>query len=127
MQRGFSLVETIVATGLLMAVLLSVAQVMFAAVWSGAQSRARTTCVLLGQQKLEELRSRSWNDLQSKASGASGSIEYLDAPGGRYVRTWSAVPASFNPGILYVEVRVTPVESPDGGATFVSARSRKTQ
>ncbi len=124
MQRGFSLVETIVATGLLMAVLLTVAQVMFAAVWSGAQTRARTTCVLLGQQKLEELRSRSWLDIQINASGA---LEYIDAPGGRYVRTWSAVAPSFNSGILLVEVRVAPVESPNGGATFVSARSRKTQ
>ena len=123
MQRGFSLIETIVATGLLMAVLLTAAQVMFTAVWSGAQTRARTTCVLLGQQKLEELRSSSWLDIQT----AAGALEYIDAPGGRYVRTWSAVAPSFNPGILLVEVRVAPVESPNGGATFVSARSRKTQ
>ena len=122
MQRGFSLVETIVATGLLMAVLLTVAQVMFAAVWSGAQTRARTTCVLLGQQKVEELRSRSWLDIQSNPPAAH---EYIDAPGGRYVRTWSAAAAAFNPGILFLEVRVAPVHSPNGGATFVTARSRK--
>ena len=122
MQRGFSLVETVVALGLLMAVLLTVAQVMFTAAWSGSQTRARTTCVLLGQQKLEELRSRSWLDIQSNPPAA---LEFIDAPGGRYVRTWSAAAASFNAGILFLEVQVAPVGSPNGGATFVSARARK--
>ena len=124
MQRGFSLVETIIATGLLIAGALTVAQVMLAAVWSGSQTRARTTAVLLGQQKLEELRSLPWIHIQQHTTGP---VEYIDAPGGRYVRSWSAAASSFNAGILFVEVRVEPIGSPNAAATFVSARSRKTQ
>src|SRR5689334_21858996 len=59
-QGGFSLLETIVAAGLLAASLVSVAQLLDRAVQNNLDARAVTMATVLAQQKVEELRSLLW-------------------------------------------------------------------
>jgi len=131
--RGFTLIETIVATALLAIALVTLAQIVATSVRRGLAARTRTTAVMLAEQRMEELRGRPW------ASIVTGhTVEYLDtngdpvcegavAPcnGSVYVRTWSATPAPFNTGVALIEVSVEPVGVPHGRATLVTARSRK--
>ena len=59
-EGGFSLVETMVAAGLLAASLISLAQLLDLAVRNNVDSRAVTYATVLAQQKLEELRALTW-------------------------------------------------------------------
>lgn len=72
-EGGFSLIETIVAAGLLAASLVSLAQLLDLAVRNNVDSRAVTYATVLAQQKLEELRALSWGfDAQGLPIGDTG-------------------------------------------------------
>jgi hypothetical protein len=131
--RGFSLVETLIATALMAGALVSLAQFIGTAAQSGAAARTRASAALMAGQKIEELRVVSWTDLAVAPAG----IEYLDrsgharcpdmdAPCGDavFVRRWSITPAPFSAAILIVEVDVRPVGKGHGFATLVTARGR---
>jgi hypothetical protein len=135
-QRGFSLVETIVAAGLLAGALVTLAQFVAAGVQSGAAARARAAATLMAEQKMEELRALPWAAI---AAIPSDSTDYLDASGeercpgagmacgdAMYVRRWSAAPAPFSTGVIIIEVDVRPVGAGHGSATIVTARARMT-
>ena len=136
MQRGFSLVETIVAAGLVAVALVSLAQCIGAAVQSGAAARARAATALMAEQKMEQIRARPWGEI---AAAPARVTDYLDALGTErcvnantpcgdavYLRWWSAVPASFSAGVLLIEVNVRPVGKGHGKTTLVTARARMT-
>jgi prepilin-type N-terminal cleavage/methylation domain-containing protein len=136
MQRGFSLVETIVATALLATALIALAQLVGAGVQSGAAARTRTMTTLMAEQKMEELRSLPWAAI---AVIAPGTTEYLDASGHEqcvgasdpcgeavYVRRWSATPAPFSSNVLLIEVDVRLVGKGHGTTTLVTARAQMT-
>jgi prepilin-type N-terminal cleavage/methylation domain-containing protein len=136
MQRGFSLVETIVATSLLAAALVALAQLVDAGVQSGAAARARAATTLMAEQKMEQLRALPWATLATIAPDAT---DYLDMAGDEqcgaaheacgdavYVRRWSAIPASFSSAVLILEVDVHLVGKGHGSTTLVSARARMT-
>jgi type II secretory pathway pseudopilin PulG len=57
---GFSLVEVLVATGLLATAIVSLAQIFALSTRTNLGSRTSTYATVLAQQKLEELRSLSW-------------------------------------------------------------------
>jgi type II secretory pathway pseudopilin PulG len=59
-QSGFSLTETMVATGILAAALVSLAQLFAMAVQSNTSARNTTFATVLAQQKLEQLRALAW-------------------------------------------------------------------
>jgi hypothetical protein len=59
-ERGFSLIETIVASGLLATAVVSLAQLFAVAVQTTSSARATTYASVLAAQKLEELRSLAW-------------------------------------------------------------------
>jgi prepilin-type N-terminal cleavage/methylation domain-containing protein len=59
-ERGFSLIEVIVATGVLVVALVSLSEVFGMAIRSNIASRATTHATILAQQKLEELRGLTW-------------------------------------------------------------------
>ncbi len=136
MQRGFSLVETIVATSLLATALVALAQLVGAGVQSGAAARARAATTLMAEQKMEQLRALPWATLAAMSGNVT---DYLDAAGGEqcasadepcgdavYVRRWSATPAFFSSGVLILEVDVRLVGKGHGSTTLVTARARMT-
>lgn len=59
-SAGFSLVETIVATGLLATVLVSIAQLLAIGTRANATARYGTFATILAQQKMEQLRGLAW-------------------------------------------------------------------
>ena len=136
MQRGFSLVETIVATSLLALALVTLAQFVGAGMQSGATARARAATTLMAEQKMEQLRALSW---AANAAIPPDVTDYLDASGNErcpganepcgdavYVRRWSATPAPFLTGLLVIEVDVRLVGKGHGSTTLVTARARMT-
>lgn len=135
MQRGFSLIETVIATGLIVGALVTLAHLLALGVQSGAAARARTTSTLVASRKMEELRSRTWEEV---LADGRGSVEYFDSQGRRvcgntpapcglasYVCRWRAEPAAFNASVLLIEVEVAAIATRTGGTAFLTARSRK--
>jgi type II secretory pathway pseudopilin PulG len=59
-SAGFSLVETIVATGLLATSLVALAQLLAVGTQTNAVARSGTLATILAQQKMEQLRSLTW-------------------------------------------------------------------
>jgi Tfp pilus assembly protein PilV len=134
-ERGFSLVETLIATSLLAGALTTLAQFVSAGVQSGAAARARMFTALMAEQKLEQLRALPWPAI----AVAAAATDYLDgsgiercsaaiAPCGEavYVRRWSITPAGFSTGVLIIEVDVRPIGKGHGSTTLVTARARMT-
>jgi prepilin-type N-terminal cleavage/methylation domain-containing protein len=136
MARGFSLVETIIATSLVAVVLVALAQLVGAGVASGAAARARAATNLMAEQKMEQLRALPWASIAVMPQEIP---DYLDAAGHErcagatdpcgdavYVRRWSATPASFSSDVLIIEVDVRLVGKGHGSTTLVTARARMT-
>jgi prepilin-type N-terminal cleavage/methylation domain-containing protein len=66
-SRGFSLIEVVIAMGLLTVVSLGVAQVLALTTRSNLMARGATSTTSMAQQKLEELRGLTWGfDLQGQ-------------------------------------------------------------
>jgi prepilin-type N-terminal cleavage/methylation domain-containing protein len=59
-SRGFSLVEVVVAMGILTAVSLGVAQLFATATRSNIIAKGQTSTTVLAQQKMEQIRSLTW-------------------------------------------------------------------
>ena len=59
-SRGFSLVEVVVAMGILTAVSLGVAQLFATATRSNVIAKGQTSTTVLAQQKMEQIRSLTW-------------------------------------------------------------------
>lgn len=136
MQRGFSLIETIVATSLLAVALVTLAQFVGAGVQSGASARARAATTLIAAQKMEQIRALPWGAIAAMRPSVT---DYLDASGDEccpganapcgdamYVRRWSATPAPFSTGVFIIDVDVHLVGKGHGSTTLVTARARMT-
>ncbi len=59
-ERGFSIIETMIAVGLLTTVSLSVAQLFAVAAKRNLDARAQTSTAILAVQKMEQLRGLTW-------------------------------------------------------------------
>lgn len=134
-ERGFSLVETLIATALLAGALVTLAQFVSAATQSGAAARTRLHTALMAEQKMEQLRALPYSALALLPPA----VDYLDAQGNGqcaaatnacgdavYVRQWSSRPASFSAGVLIIQVEVGLVGKGHGSTTFLTARARNT-
>jgi prepilin-type N-terminal cleavage/methylation domain-containing protein len=136
MQRGFSLVETLVAATLLAGALVSLAQFVATGVQSGVAARARAMTTLIAEQKMEQIRAMAWSDIAAMPAGVT---DYLDASGSErctgasapcgdavYVRQWVAAPAGISTNVLVIEVDVRLVGNGHGRTRLVTARARMT-
>ncbi len=102
-DRGFSLIETLVACALLATALLSVGHLSTAAVTLLMESRSRTEATLLAIAKLEELRSSSApvagdDTVDSRGQPPAGSVSRL------FDRRWSVAAVAADAGVLTVIV-----------------------
>ena len=136
MQRGFSLIETLIATSLLAGAVVTLAQFVAAGVQSGAAARARGAATVVAEQKMEQLHALPWAGILAVPPV---STDYLDASGeeqcpganapcgeAMYVREWSVSPAPFSTGVMMIEVDVSLVGKGHGSARLVTARARMT-
>ena len=106
-ERGFSLIESLIACALLATALLSIGHLATAATVLLADSRGRTEATLLAVSKLEEL--------QSSAAPAGGA-DRVDTRGQParigsprlFERQWSVAPVSPEASILTVVVAPIP-------------------
>jgi type II secretory pathway pseudopilin PulG len=75
-SRGFSLLEVLVSSGLLIVIAAGVSQIVSVAVKAAHASRARTTRTTLGVQKMEQLRSLVWSDDDGGTPGAASPSDF---------------------------------------------------
>ncbi len=113
-ESGFSLVESVVACGVVTVGVLSVAQLFAMAVSMNAASRNATLAAILAAQKVEELRT---------VAEPAGGVEFIDArgrplpyaggvqpPGAAFLRRWAIEPLHVDPSnVAALAVTVTPV------------------
>jgi prepilin-type N-terminal cleavage/methylation domain-containing protein len=80
-DRGFTLIEVLVATAILVVVATGIAQLIALAVRTSEAARARTASAFLATQKMEQLRSLTWTSDETGASQSDFSTDLsLDPP-----------------------------------------------
>ena len=145
-ERGFSLLEALIATGVLAVSLVSLADLFGLAIRSNTAARSTTTATVLAQQKLEALRALAWTELgRSPANtlqeNTPGFVDYVDQFGelrggdadrsadAIYTRRWAIEPATAD--TLVIQVRVMRVAVAGAGgrvpeeARLTTARTRR--
>jgi prepilin-type N-terminal cleavage/methylation domain-containing protein len=135
-ERGFTLLEVLIATTIVSVALVSLAQLFVLSAHANRSAKATTAAALLGLQKMEQLRSLTWSvdvrgspltdpSLAASSSDAlrvntAGFFDFVDivgrslgeaaAPpaGAMYLRRWSIEPLPTDPGnVLVLQVLVT--------------------
>lgn len=109
---GFSLIETVIANGIVVAVALGVAQLFAVTAETNRRAAVQTSMAISASQKIEELRTIE--------TDSAGGVEHLDArgvlapaAGAVYERRWSIAPHYSNPArLLLLEVIVTSTSRP---------------
>lgn len=111
-DRGFALLEVIVAAALLVTLAAGTSRIVAAAVREGHASRLRALAMVAAAGKIEELRSVRPGDV-------IGGLDCLDAAGrivgaglpppgsAVFVRRWSVQPVEGDPDVLAVRVEVS--------------------
>lgn len=98
-ERGFTIVETVVAAAVLATALVGLAQVIAAATLAAARARDTTRATLAAVQKVEELRATAFADAP---------VDATDVVDRRFLRRWTISPHS--PGLsVVIAVEVTPL------------------
>lgn len=143
-ESGFSLIETLVATMLLVVAVVTLAQLFGIAARSNVASRHVTYATVLAAQKLEQLRALDLLEMGRAPAAAlrvdtPGWVDYIDRSGRTmeepirprrvaYIRRWSLAPADGGESVWITEVLVRP--NTEGGAVqeevrLVTVRSRR--
>lgn len=114
-SSGVSLVETLVALGVLALGVLSVLQLFTVSGVVLERARLSTISVILAAQKIEELRAAGG------VAGVSDGVDFVDAAGrvrtgrGLFAREWSTRPLPAAPDrLVLLRVRVLPSSGVDG-------------
>ena len=126
-EEGFSLLETLVASAILVVALLSLAQLLMLATMAEASAGRATFASVLAAQKMETLRALTWDSVHREAGESADYLDRAGAPldtsSGAYSRRWFIEPLPFDPGNALV-IRVI-VGSRDGAAQLVTIRAKR--
>lgn len=129
-ERGFSLVEAVVAAGLLAGAVAALAHLLGVSTGITTSSQYLTRAVLSAQQKLERLRA------EPVLSDEPLAVEYLDAEGGVlcggatacagavFRREWSVQPSGIAGAAVFVHVSVAPAARAARAVHLVTVRPR---
>lgn len=128
---GFTLVEVLLASVLLMTVWLATARLFAVSASANATARALTQATIMAVEKIEQLRALPLDDpalAPSPPGTLAADVEgYYDAPQPRYVRRWAIAPVpSFPDAATSILVAVTPAAG-GGAVRLVTIRSRKAE
>jgi Tfp pilus assembly protein PilV len=108
-DRGFALLEALVASTLLVVGVLSLAQIFTLAARANVTAHQLTVASVLAAQKIEELRSSPWS---TSAEGVDRIQEFT--------RRWSVTPLGVDPSsTAVIQVSVTP-----GAVRLITLRAR---
>lgn len=147
-QCGFSLIEAVVAAGIVAGAFAALAQMFALSIAHNTSARNGSVEMMLAGQKMEELRALTWG-VELSPGGAldrdvSGYVDYIDqesrilAASGTmpaptvYIRRWSVDPLPASPDALMLQVLVARppnragLAADDDGARLVTLRIRKT-
>jgi Tfp pilus assembly protein PilV len=142
-QSGFSLIEALVATTLVIVAVGGVAQLVAGAIAANGRARAATAATLLASSKIDHLLTVPWSDQVAAATASDASLDedvpgYYDvldaagqpAPGaaGAFVRRWSVRTLQESPGnavVLHVVVSATSAGHPGLVARMQTVRTRR--
>jgi type IV pilus assembly protein PilV len=86
-QKGFSLVELLIALAILALSMLAAASMQFGSIRNNANGNMATQANMLAKAKMEELKSTT--DLNSLGPGVDDGINAEGQAGGIYKRSWS--------------------------------------
>jgi len=129
-QDGFSLLEAVVAAGLVAGACAALAQLLAISIANNVSARSTSVAAVLAAQKMEQLRESPWET-------AGAGIDYVGETGnvlGRggtmppapaYVRRWTADPLPASADVLVIQVTVTTKQGRQA-ARVVTLRARKT-
>jgi type II secretory pathway pseudopilin PulG len=141
-ERGFSLIETIVAAGIVAGAFAALAQMFALSIARNNAARDGSAAMVLAGQKMEQLRGLVWGiDLHEGGdlgSSAPGFADYVDQAGNLlgaegsiprgtvYVRRWSVIAMASRPDVLVLQVLVSrpPPASAADAARLITLRSR---
>ena len=124
---GFTLVEVLVATGVLVAGIAAVLQLFFIATQATLDARDATYAAVLAAQKIEELRA-------SPFPAPGDAVEYLNQRGAQvtdraealYERHWTVTPLPLQPAdTVVLTVRVWRRGVAGRGVRLMTARTRR--
>ena len=125
MARGFSLLEVLIATAVMVAGVGALAQLFVLAIASNARARSATTSVILAQQKMEELTAESPPLSQSPPDALirnePGFYELVD---GVFLRRWSVLSLPEDPDRAFVLQVVVTHAGQGPGVHLVSIATR---
>jgi type II secretory pathway pseudopilin PulG len=137
-ERGTTLIEAVVAIGILAGAVVALAGLSSVAVRTAMLARERSLATLFAVQKTESVcrdaGAASESPANAWAADTPGYVEYLDARGnllpsrrgGVYVRRWSVTPLPSDADLLAIQVMVAPCRTPPGATQCgdVSASAR---
>ena len=125
-ERGFSLLEVVVAAGMVAGAFAALAQMFAMSIAGNVSARSGSAATVLAAQKMEQLQGLPWG---ARAPG----VDYLDLagnvlgeggaspPGTVYIRRWS-VDLSREEDEIVLRVRVT---GGNNGSRLVTIRTRQ--
>ena len=104
-NRGFSLLEVVVAMGIFSVGILAIAGLQVMATSGNAKARFSTEAAILAQDVSERLLSMDYDSASPIAAFQVGTNDWTDPPGGRYQVDYT-VAASTLAGAINITVRV---------------------
>ena len=86
-QNGFSLIEILIAMGILALAMLAAASMQFSSIRNNASGNMATQASMLAKARMEVLKNTS--DITTLADGVENNIDANGQPGGIYNRSWT--------------------------------------